>query len=76
MTTTTQTLTLPAYTAVIDLPLGVDESTPVTGCGCVGLTIKDMEPIGECWLTPGDPSPVGRCPECGGLVYLIDGLEG
>lgn len=26
--------------------------------------------IGACALTPGDPSPVGRCPECDCLAYI------
>lgn len=47
-----------------------DEDTPVTGSGFDGLTVSDVEPIGDCSLTPGDASPVGRCPHSGDLVYL------
>jgi hypothetical protein len=28
--------------------------------------------IGKCCLTPGDTSPVGRCPICGSLAYVDD----
>ncbi|PZR93542.1 MAG: hypothetical protein DI537_10525 [Stutzerimonas stutzeri] len=47
-----------------------DEATPVAGSGIDGLTVADVTPIGDCALSPGDPSPVGRCPETGSLVYL------
>lgn len=47
-----------------------DEQTPVTGSGVDGLTVSQVEPIGSCELSPGDPSPVGRCPQTGDLVYL------
>lgn len=46
-----------------------DEQTPVTGSGIDGLTVAQVEPIGSCELSPGDPSPVGRCPQTGDLVY-------
>lgn len=39
--------------------------------------------IGSCCLTPGDPSPVGRCPSCDSLAYvdqrpvrIVIGLDG
>jgi len=61
-----------AYTAYIEEP---DNNTPVGGCGCdldgTQLFI-DAESIGTCWLTPGDPSPAGRCTGCGSLVYVED----
>lgn len=46
--------------------------TPVggCGCGCTGNTVASVVPIEECSLTPGDPSPAGRCPDCDGLVYV------
>lgn len=62
---------LQSYTAVID-DGELDADTPVWGCGCdpdETLTVGGVEPIGSCMLTPGDPSPVGRCPDCDGLVY-------
>ncbi len=53
-----------------------DETTPVSGCGCgpcrSALTVADVVEIGDCCLTPGDPSPVGRCPHCDGLVYVVE----
>lgn len=33
----------------------------------------ETEEIGDCALTPGDPSPAGRCPECQALVYPMEG---
>lgn len=47
-----------------------DEQTSVTGSGVKGLTVAQVQPIGSCELSPGDASPVGRCPETGDLVYL------
>lgn len=38
-------------------------------CGWEGAA-GDVEDIGKCALTPGDPSPVGRCPECGTICYV------
>jgi hypothetical protein len=39
------------------------------GCGWTG-SAEDVANIQSCALTPGDPSPVGRCPDCDALVYL------
>lgn len=46
-----------------------------------GVPVRELEPIGDCILTPGDPSPVGRTkdgdlayiakPEAPGLWYLV-----
>lgn len=33
-----------------------------------GIPVGDLEPIGDCMLTPGDPSPAGRTPD-GDLAY-------
>lgn len=49
--------------------------TPVE-CGACDWkgTYAEVEEIDECSLTPGDPSPAGRCPhpQCvGALVYVI-----
>ncbi len=30
----------------------------------------ELADIGDCSLTPGDPSPAGRCPVCDTLAYL------
>lgn len=38
-------------------------------CDWVGTADKTVD-IQDCALTPGDASPVGRCPECDGLCYL------
>jgi hypothetical protein len=50
----------------------VDPAAPVHGCGCdeAPETVSGCEPIGDCELTPGDDSPVGRCPACGFLLYV------
>jgi len=43
----------------------------VVGCGCDHHTTTDtMVTCDDAILTPGDPCPAGRCPECYGLVYL------
>jgi hypothetical protein len=48
------------------------DETPIIGCGCDGppRTVADIAGIGACSLTPGDPSPIGRCPDCDELVYV------
>jgi len=38
-------------------------------CGWTGTADATAE-IEDCALTPGDPSPVGRCPECDWLAYV------
>lgn len=38
-------------------------------CGWTG-TADATTDVQDCALTPGDPSPVGRCPECDSLAYL------
>lgn len=49
-------------------------------CTCqncdAALTADQVTDIGDCALTPGDASPVGRCPKCDGLVYLDQPLRG
>lgn len=35
-------------------------------------TAQCLSPIESCSLTPGDPSPAGRCPECDALAYLTN----
>jgi len=30
----------------------------------------DLAPVTDAVLTPGDPAPAGRCPECDSLAYL------
>jgi len=52
----------------------IEEAEPdaPVSCGCCewrGAAAQLDEPDGAI-LTPGDPSPAGRCPECGSLVYL------
>lgn len=56
-----------SYVAVLD-PLD-----PVMPCACGNCDWKgalaQLGPVGDCCLTPGDPSPAGRCPECEALSY-------
>ena len=66
-----------AYTATVDAPSGA------TPCACgdcgwsgpfsalaAGANASRFADIGDCTLTPGDPSPAGRCPACGTLAYV------
>jgi hypothetical protein len=57
------------YKVLIDAPA---DDTPVDcdGCDWTGVFV-DLEEIGDCSLTPGDPSPAGRCPGCGSLAYVV-----
>jgi hypothetical protein len=64
----------PYRVAEIDLPNGVDPVTTMITCEDCGFEcrldlVADIE---SCALTPGDPSPVGRCPRCEALVYFVD----
>ena len=42
-------------------------------CGVCGWTgyFGLLDDIDGCSLTPGDPSPAGRCPECDALAYVV-----
>jgi hypothetical protein len=61
--------------SVADIDHSADDEAPV-GCGsCAWHGRYDQTvAIGLCSLTPGDPSPSGRCPECDSLCYL-DAVE-
>lgn len=58
------------YKVLIEMP--GDPVTLKSRCGSCGWqsTADALDEIKDASLTPGDPSPAGRCPECGGLVYL------
>lgn len=43
-------------------------------CGWHG-PFEELVEIGACSLTPGDPSPAGRCPECDALAYLTRPMD-
>lgn len=55
--------------------VAADDGAPVgcSGCGWTGKA-RDVAPIDGCALTAGDPSPVGRCPECDSLAYVVGGI--
>jgi len=55
------------YSAEIDVD---DEAAASCGCGWNGTAAR-LAPIDGCALTPGDPSPAGRCPDCDSLAYLV-----
>jgi hypothetical protein len=55
------------YRAEIDVD---DESPASCDCGWHGPAAR-LLPIDDCALTPGDPSPAGRCPDCDSLAYLV-----
>lgn len=58
-----------SYTVEIDDSGDWDGDTLVSG-GRPGMRVHMVAEIGDCCLSPGDPSPIGRCPETGDLVYL------
>jgi hypothetical protein len=44
--------------------------TTCDSCHCGhSCHLSDLKPIGFCSLTPGDPAPAGRCPECNDLMF-------
>ena len=59
----------PTYHVEIDAPA---DDTPCVcdDCNWRG-TFAQLRAIGDCSLTPGDPSPAGRCPECDTLAYVV-----
>lgn len=57
------------YRAEIDAP---DPETLCGGCGCQPRPFKELANIEGCSLTPGHPSPAGRCPVCDGLCYPVE----
>jgi hypothetical protein len=54
-----------SYTAHVDSG-AIDEDTMTDQ----GILVKDLEPIGDCYLSPGDPSPIGRTAD-GDLAYVV-----
>jgi hypothetical protein len=56
------------YRAALDMP---PDPTP---CHCDDCdwrgAFADLNVIDDCMLTPGDPSPAGRCPQCDTLAYI------
>lgn len=56
------------YTVALDY---VDQDTHCTcdDCGS-GWPFSALAEIDHAVLTPGQPSPAGRCPECGTLAYV------
>lgn len=48
----------------------LDDDVPCR-CGDCGHVCRyaEVSEIGDCSLTPGDPSPAGRCPLCDTLAY-------
>jgi hypothetical protein len=50
---------------------GVEDDAPCSCSDCdwqgPASATRNVE---DCVLTPGDPSPVGRCPECDTLAYV------
>lgn len=51
-----------------------DASCHCDGCDWRGKASETTE-IDNCSLTPGDASPVGRCPECDSLAYLEEPIR-
>lgn len=48
----------------------IDISCECGNCDWKGAA-DTLAPIEDCILTPGDPSPAGRCPECDSLAYVV-----
>lgn len=61
-------MTTPGY-RVTEVEDAGDRPCHCSDCEWAGAADLTVE-IGTCALTPGDPSPVGRCPQCDSLAYL------
>lgn len=50
-----------------------DEKDIQCDCGACDWkgTADQLDDIEDAVLTPGDPSPAGRCPECHALAYVV-----
>jgi hypothetical protein len=49
-----------------------DDNDPVTCSDCDwDGTVDQVDDIKHATLTPGDASPVGRCPKCESLAYVV-----
>lgn len=57
------------YKALIDDP-AADTPCQCENCEWTG-GFAGLAPIEDCTLTPGDPSPAGRCPYCYALAYVV-----
>jgi hypothetical protein len=57
------------YTASID-GIADDARCHCDDCDWKGV-FSDLKDIDDCSLTPGDPSPAGRCPECDTMAYIV-----
>jgi hypothetical protein len=57
------------YTAIIEAP-AADTLCECGGCDWIGR-FRELVAIGDAFLTPGDPSPAGRCPYCEALAYVF-----
>jgi hypothetical protein len=59
------------YKVEIDKPAG-DTMCKCSDCGWINR-FADLKEIGDCCLTPGNPSPAGRCPapQCNSLAYIV-----
>lgn len=60
----------PSYHAEITAPGHMRAVWCGGGCNWRGRFYQ-LRAIDGCALTPGDPSPAGRCPECDALAYVV-----
>lgn len=64
-------MTEQTYQAVTDFWRKPPSETPCTCSNCEWSGMgDDLDEIEDCSLTPGDPSPAGRCPDCCSLAYV------
>jgi len=63
---------MPYRSETYQAEIEIDEQLPCTcgSCDWVG-TVGQTKHIEGCALTPGDESPVGRCPTCDALTYIL-----
>lgn len=59
-----------------DYKVEIDRPADKTLCDCSDCAwqgyFSALQGIEDCSLTPGDPSPAGRCPECDSLAYVTE----
>lgn len=59
-------------TKILPYKVTIDDAHDDDCMTSAGCTVAELDPIDGCCLTPGHPSPIGRCPDTGELAYPVE----